>query len=296
MASESNLLALQSLSRQNSVGFSQVDLTRATSVTTSHLIMHPSPLVIICYAGSGRLKRIQRAKSRSLLRSDLLYSTMENQIDRFVVPLPKESHAKQIGESHFQAVLRFLTFERSLRSKNQFDPFSAVMEEYFKMGHAEAIPEVDLEKHKQDVFYLLIHAARKEFSSTTKIRAVFDTSAKSSSDVFLNNTLLVGPTVHSCLIDVLLRFRFHCVALTSDVSRMYRAVQLTPYDRDIQQASIKSSHLPSYNGTGNPVPFPFRSRLTSVQLPFLSVFKPFPFCPTGSPSVQVNDVIKLLSH
>ena len=32
----------------------------------------------------------------------------------------------------------------------------------------------------------------------------------------------------------------------------------------------------------------FRSRLISVRLPFLSVFKPFPFCPKGSPSVLVN--------
>ena len=47
-----------------------------------------------------------------------------------------------------------------------------------------------------------------------------------------------------------------------------------------------------YNGTGNSVPFPFRSRLISVRLPFLSVFKPFPFCSTGSPSVLVNSVIK----
>ena len=44
-----------------------------------------------------------------------------------------------------------------------------------------------------------------------------------------------------------------------------------------------------YNGKGNTVQFPFRSRLISVRLPFLSIFKPFPFCPKGNPSVQVND-------
>ena len=37
-------------------------------------------------------------------------------------------------------------------------------------------------------------------------QAVFDASAKSSSGVSLNDLLLVGPTVHSPLIDVLLRF------------------------------------------------------------------------------------------
>ena len=44
-----------------------------------------------------------------------------------------------------------------------------------------------------------------------------------------------------------------------------------------------------YNGTGNTVPFPFRSRLISVLLVFLSVLKPFPFCPKESSSVLVND-------
>ena len=41
---------------------------------------------------------------------------------------------------------------------------------------------------------------------------------------------------------------------------------------------------------------PFRSRLISVQLPFLSVFKPFPFCPTGSPSVLVNGPYGVIKH
>ena len=109
------------------------------------------------------------------------------------------------------------------------------MEEYFQMGHAESVPVTDLEKSQQEVFYLPMHAVRKESSSTTKIRAVFDASAKSSSGVSLNDTLLVGPTVHSPLIDVLLRFRFHRIALTTDVSRMYRAVELTSSDRDLHR-------------------------------------------------------------
>ena len=154
---------------------------------------------------------------------------------RFVVPLPRKPHAKPLGESRSQAVRRFLALECSLRSKNQFDTFHAVMEEYFEMGHAEPIPAAELEGLQKDVFYLPMHAVRKESSTTTKVRAVFDASAKSSSGVSLNDTLLVGPTVHSPLIDVLLRFRFHRVALTTDVSRMYRAIELTSSDRDLHR-------------------------------------------------------------
>ena len=160
---------------------------------------------------------------------------LRTETGRFIVPLPKKSDSKPMGESRSQAVRRFFALERSLRSKGQFESFDDVMEEYFQMGHAEPVPAADLENPQQEVFYLPMHAVRKETSSTTKIRAVFDASAKSSSGVSLNDILLVGPTVHSSLIDVLLRFRFHRVALTTDVSRMYRAVELTLSDRDLHR-------------------------------------------------------------
>ena len=152
---------------------------------------------------------------------------------RFVVPLPKKPQAKLIGESRTQAVSRFIFLERSLHSKNQFQEFSDVIEEYFEMQHAE--PVVDLQKSCNQVFYLPVQVVRKEQSTTTKFRVVFDASAKSSTGVSLNDTLLVGPTVHPTLVDVLLRFRIHRVALTADVSKMYRAVELVPSDRDLHR-------------------------------------------------------------
>ena len=41
--------------------------------------------------------------------------------------------------------------------------------------------------------------------------------------------------MHSPLIDVLLQLRFHCVALTTDVSRMYRAIELISSDQDLHR-------------------------------------------------------------
>ena len=154
---------------------------------------------------------------------------------RFIVPLPKDPHAKSIGESRAQAVRRFLSLERTLRSKEQFSQFAAVMEEYMDLNHAEIVPVADLQKQNEDVFYLPMHAVHKEHSTTTKIRAVFDASAKSTIGVSLNDTLLVGPTVHPPLIDVLLQFRLHKIAITADVSKMYRAVELTQPDRDLHR-------------------------------------------------------------
>ena len=154
---------------------------------------------------------------------------------RFIVPLPRKPNAKPLGESRTQAVRRFMSLEHSLRSKNQFQEFSDVIQEYLDMSHAEVVPMADLQKPREEVFYLPMHAVLKESSTTTKIRAVFDASAKSSSGVALNDQLLVGPTIHSTLVDVLLSFRLYRVALTTDVSKMYRAVILPPEDRDLHR-------------------------------------------------------------
>ena len=154
---------------------------------------------------------------------------------RFIVPPPKNPQSKSLGESRSQAVRRFISLECSLYSKGHFQEFSAVMEEYFQLGHAELVTPNDLQKSLKDCFYLPMHAIRKEHSTTTKVRVVFDASAKSASGVSLNDTLLVGSTIHPPLIDVFLRFRFHRVALTADISKMYRAVEVITDDCDLHR-------------------------------------------------------------
>ena len=112
------------------------------------------------------------------------------------------------------------------------------------------VPAADLEKPLESTFYLPMHAVYKASSSTTKIRAVFDASARSSTGVSLNDTLLVGPTIHPPLVDVLLRFRLHPVALTADISKMYRAIELADSDKDLHRyvwrsdpnESLKDNH------------------------------------------------------
>ena len=154
---------------------------------------------------------------------------------RFVVPLPKRPNAKELGESRTQAVRRFVSFERSMHVKGQFGEVEKVIDEYFVNKHAELVPHVDLQKPPSHVYYLPMHVVRKESSTTTRLRAVFDASASTASGVSLNDTLLVGPTVHPSLVDVPIRFCSHHVALIADISRMYRAVLLSEPDKDLHR-------------------------------------------------------------
>ena len=99
---------------------------------------------------------------------------LRDELGRFIVPLLRNPDSKPLGESRSLAVRRFLSLERLLRSKNQLEDFKEVIQEYFDLNHAEPVPVEDLEKPRNEVFYLPMHAVVKETSTTTKIRAVFD--------------------------------------------------------------------------------------------------------------------------
>ena len=75
----------------------------------------------------------------------------------------------------------------------------------------------------------------KESSSTTKLRVVFDASAKTSTGISLNDMLAIGPTLHPPLDKILINFRTHRVAVTGDISKMYREVMLSPPDRQLHR-------------------------------------------------------------
>ena len=94
------------------------------------------------------------------------------------------------------------------------------------MEHTKLVPVADFKKPCNEVYYMYLpmHAVHKKKSSTSKVWEVFDAAAETASGASLNDHVLVGPTVHSSIINVFLRFRHHRVALTTDTSWMYRAV------------------------------------------------------------------------
>ena len=86
-----------------------------------------------------------------------------------------------------------------------------------------------------------MHSVLKESSSTTKLRIVFDTSAKTSSGISFNQQLLPGPSLHPVLTSVINRFRCHFIAMTSDVSEMFREILLHPDEKDYHRYLVRNS-------------------------------------------------------
>ena len=73
---------------------------------------------------------------------------------------------------------------------------------------------------------------------TTKLRAVFDASTKTRTVHSINDTLLPGPNLNTLLTFVLYRFQEHCIALTSDISKMFREIVLDDSEHDFHRFFI----------------------------------------------------------
>lgn len=160
-----------------------------------------------------------------------------NKAGRFVVRLPFKTDVKELGLSKDIALKRFYLLEKKLAKNPELkNEYAAFMREYLKLGHMEHIKSIDSpEPDASMCYYLPHHAVIKESSLTTKLRVVFDGSARTTSGESLNNNLLVGPTIQDELFSILLRFRSHRYVLSADITKMYRQIQVNPLDRDFQR-------------------------------------------------------------
>ena len=154
---------------------------------------------------------------------------------RYIVTLPKKDTSLKLGESRSRALTRYQRNEASLLRRGTWTQFQAVVQEYLTLGHAQLVTSQELNTPVQDSYYLPMHGVHKDSSSTTKLRVVFDGSAPSYTGVSLNDLLAVGPTLHPTLDRILLKFRTYRVALTGDISKMYREVMLSPPDRQLHR-------------------------------------------------------------
>lgn len=150
---------------------------------------------------------------------------------RIQVKLPFKRNPDCLGESFEISRRRFLALERRLeREPNLKSMYVDFMNEYMALGH--------MSPYNQSLsapYYIIPHhCVLKPESTTTKLRVVFDASARTSSNHSLNEILMVGPTIQQDLITTLFSFRLNRFALTADISKMYRQFLVDESDRKFQ--------------------------------------------------------------
>lgn len=156
---------------------------------------------------------------------------------RFVVKLPFTHDPKDLGASRKRAEACWLNTEKkflkSPQIKTLYDDF---MDTYVALGHMiEAGPTDHIR------YFIPHHCVMKESESATKFRVVFNGSAKTSTNLSLNECMPPGPRIQDDLINIVLRFRTHLVALCGDIEKMYRQVELNEEDQLFQGIIYRKS-------------------------------------------------------
>ena len=119
-----------------------------------------------------------------------------------------------MGDSLHGAIRRFQSLEFKFKQNPAlYKGYSEFMREYVKLGHMSPLNDYDLSLDKSDIYYLPHHSVFKGSSLTTKLRMVFDASAKTTNNLSLNDTLMGGPTIQQDLFSIMVHFRTHRYAL-----------------------------------------------------------------------------------
>jgi hypothetical protein len=171
------------------------------------------------------------SKSEEFCESHFMSNTTRLSTGRFCVRLPLIDTPDCLGDSYYLARKRFLNLEKRFsKNPNLKIDYTNFIREYSELGHLTESPVA----RPSPSYFLCHHAVFKNSSESTKLRVVFDGSAPSSSGYCLNDILKVGPNMQDSLFSILVRARQYKYLLTGDIEKMYRQVQVSTDDTNLQ--------------------------------------------------------------
>ena len=148
---------------------------------------------------------------------------------RYQVSLPFKENRRFVEDNYALAEKRLKILMKKLhRDPELLKRYDDIMKSQLIEG---IIEKVETDPVVGEVTYSPHRAVIREEKSTTKIRVVYDLSAKNKGPS-LNNCLYKGPVLTPLLFDVFLRFRISEVAITADIAQAYLQISVNPVDRD----------------------------------------------------------------
>ena len=151
---------------------------------------------------------------------------------RYNVAWPWKEGEVELPENHGLALGRLKSLVNRLGSNPALaKQYGDIIDDQLNKGIIEKVPNTasSFKKH-----YIPHHAVVNPTKTTTKVRIVYDASAKTRKENnSLNECLHKGPVLLHDLAGILLRFRLYKVAIVSDIEKAFLQVGLTEESRDV---------------------------------------------------------------
>ncbi|XP_028416198.1 uncharacterized protein LOC114539993 [Dendronephthya gigantea] len=132
--------------------------------------------------------------------------------------LPWKGSYFPVGTNEANSQRRLRTLVSKLKATGKLEEYNKVIREQLEEGVVEPVPE----KSEGREFYIPHKGVFRETAESTKLRVVYDASARPSKESpSLNDCLEVGPSLQNKLWSVLVRGRFHPVCLSGDLRKAF---------------------------------------------------------------------------
>ena len=213
----------------------QIERQQSNLVTTHVLKSAVNPVDVTNETLDGTLKTFWELEALGI-KPRTLYEQFQEQISfknhRYEVHLPWKTPHPSLPDNYELSRKRLENLLKRLRQEPEvLKEYDSVINEQLQRGIVEVV-EKPSEGGVGRVHYIPHHAVIRTDKSTTKLRIVYDASAKSDG-VALNDCVYTGPPFAENIFDVLLRFRVNQVALTGDVEKAFLMVRMIEEDRDV---------------------------------------------------------------
>jgi len=153
---------------------------------------------------------------------------------KYTVRLPWKEFHPPLPDNYSLCANRLQSLiERLRKNPEVLKEYDDVIKDQLSKGIIERVQYPDQNSDEiKNCHYLPHHPVIKKDRETTKVRVVYDASARSKQGPSLNDCLHPGPNLTKNIVDILLRFRIYRVALIGDIEKAFLMVAIDECDRD----------------------------------------------------------------
>ena len=152
----------------------------------------------------------------------MVYENVADEIklegNRYTVKVPFRDDHPVIAENYSLSAKRLKRLKNRLnKDKSLLQKYDDVIKEQLELG---IIEKVDTPIVAGEGTYIPHREVIRDHVST-KLRVVFDCSAKCGNNISLNESLHKGPCLNPQLSDLFIKFRLYTIAITADFEKAY---------------------------------------------------------------------------
>ena len=217
---------------------SQQRLEASVNVSSTHVLqLETPPSQPMHHEDDQQLRRFWDLESLGISKEEKsvaeeFTSTIGFKAGRYHVELPWKEHHPLLPDNYEMSRKRLWSLlERLKRDPEVLKEYDAVIKDQLTKGVVEIVEKEDIGELGK-VHYIPHHAVIRRDKETTKLRIVYDASAKTSGPS-LNECLYTGPAMTHNIMDIILRFRSHKVALAGDIEKAFLMIAVSEADRNV---------------------------------------------------------------